>query len=386
MGVLQLKLWVWVTSVALLLLCSPQYPAFAQENILEEIAGETQADVTDENSTPDNQKNADILIAPVPFSSPSTGPGLAGGVVAFYNPNGGPQQWVSGIGVIWTNRGSKGVAAYHNMSLNSDNIRISALASYLDANQRYFGIGYDAGSRGEAIELRNKTFETVVNAQIRVVADGLIGIRFRVMTNDARATNEVEFTPSPPKEQLSSTLVMLGPTFTFDTRDSASQPRQGLLGSASWLFGMKALGHSFRHQKLTLSGSAYLPLSPKTVLATNARLCSATGQVPFYDLCLFGSNASLRGYPTGQYRDGASWAIQAELRQQLIGRWGGTVFLGVGGVARSVGQLIGSDNFLPAAGIGVRYRPFADNDIQLRLDFAIGRGSRGLYLGIGEAF
>jgi hypothetical protein len=41
---------------------------------------------------------------------------------------------------------------------------------------------------------------------------------------------------------------------------------------------------------------------------------------------------------------------------------------------------------LPAAGIGVRYRPFKNNDINLSLDFAIGKNGNGVYLGIGEAF
>jgi hypothetical protein len=34
----------------------------------------------------------------------------------------------------------------------------------------------------------------------------------------------------------------------------------------------------------------------------------------------------------------------------------------------------------------VRYRPFKDNAVQLRVDVAVGKDTRGVYLGIGEAF
>lgn len=103
-------------------------------------------------------------------------------------------------------------------------------------------------------------------------------------------------------------------------------------------------------------------------------------------MCLFGSKAALRGYPTGRYRDRASWAAQVELRRRVSKRWGGTAFLGVGGIAPSASGLLGEGNVLPAAGIGVRYLPFKDNDVHLRLDVAAGKNDYGVYLGIGEAF
>ena len=66
-----------------------------------------------------------VIFAPVPFSSPASGTGLAAGAVAFYNPNDTPHQWITGGGVVWTSRGTKGVAAFHKMASTSDRFRLN---------------------------------------------------------------------------------------------------------------------------------------------------------------------------------------------------------------------------------------------------------------------
>jgi hemolysin activation/secretion protein len=150
--------------------------------------------------------------------------------------------------------------------------------------------------------------------------------------------------------------------------------------------GHGGFGDSFEHNKLTLAGSAYIPFGTETVFATNATLCSTGGDVPYYDLCLFGSGGVLRGYLSGRYRDRASWAVQGEFRHHFTSRWGAAAFLGFGGIAPSAGDFLRNSTILPAAGVGLRYRPFKDNDIHLRLDVAVGKTEPGVYLGIGEAF
>ena len=89
---------------------------------------------------------------------------------------------------------------------------------------------------------------------------------------------------------------------------------------------------------------------------------------------------------TGRYRDKASWATQAEWRQHVSGRWGATAFVGLGGIAPSAGTIIDKGKLLPAGGIGLRYRPFRSNDVQLRVDLAAGKDDHAVYVGIAEAF
>lgn len=377
---------------AALTLAAIALPARAQMGPADEAAqaaAETpvEAEATETPAPDKKKKKTDLLFAPVPFSSPTTGAGIAGGVVAFYNPNDGPHQWVSGGGIVWTSRGSKGIGLFHKMSSADDRFRVSATASYFDARENFYGIGEEDGDRGDALDLVNKKLSLQVRAQMRAFRHGYVGIRYRLVSNDARPeADAVSSTPPPPADQLHSTLSMAGPIVAYDTRDNHDQPRRGLNLSASWIFGLTALGDSYDHDKLQLNGSAYFPVGAETILATNAALCSANGDVPYYDLCLFGSNGVLRGYPSGRYRDGASWAVQGELRHHIAKRWGGVAFVGVGGIAPQLGDLLDDGNLLPAAGIGVRYRPFKDNDVQLRLDLAVGKDAHGVYLGIGEAF
>ncbi len=331
-----------------------------------------------------------IIFAPVPFSSPSSGTGLAAGVVAFYNPNDTPHQWITGGGVVWTSRGTKGIAAFHKMASRLDTFRLNATASFLDQESHFFGIGEEAGDRGDALTLQDKQFNIKATTTLRVFPNGFAGVRYQLGTHNARSDENPDeppsLTPPPPADELDSTLSMIGPAFTYDTTDSQTQPRRGVEVDASWIFGFDLLGNTFDHDKLLTEAHAYFSVSARTVLASSAQFCSAHGDVPYYNLCMFGASADLRGYETGRYRDRSSWALQGEIRHQFKPRWGGVAFLGVGGIAPSAGDLLDDSNLLPAGGIGARYRPFKTNDVQLRVDVAVGKNDHGVYVGIGEAF
>jgi outer membrane protein assembly factor BamA len=368
-------------------------PAFAQQSPVEDpvqSAADARPAAAKAEASP-KKKKRDLLIAPVPLSSPSTGTGIAVGGVAFYNPNNEPQQWISGAGVVYTDRGTKGLAGFHSMSFGQDRLRFKGVLSYIESRNNYYGIGDAAGERDERIELRNKQLSVQLQGLMQVFPHGYFGVRYHLTTNHAHPEAPEEDAPPvstlpPPDDQLGSTLSVLGGVFTYDSRDSANQPRRGIYVNANWLFGIKALGDSFAHNKLQLAGNLYFPFGPRTVFATRATLCAAGGDVPYYDLCQFGSGPDLRGYEAGRYRDRASWALQGELRHRISSRFGGVVFFGLGGIAPSAGSILDGSDLLPAAGIGARYRPFRDNDVQLRLDVAVGKNDHGVYFGISEAF
>ena len=340
-----------------------------------------------EPGTTEPKKKRDFLIAPVPISNPASGSGVAVGALMLYNPNDAPRQWISGGGVVLTSRGTKGAGLFHSMSLSQDKMRFFALVSYFHNNAKYTGIGAEAGDRDDVLELHSNQLTAQGQALFRVFPHGYAGLRLRLA--DVNATSDADttsLTPPPPADQLNSTLFAVGPSFAYDTRDSSTQPHRGVNLSASWLFGLKGLGDSFAHNKLSLAANAYFPFGTETVFAVRGSFCAAGGDVPYYDLCQFGAGADLRGYPAGRYRDRASWAVQAELRQHIHGRWGAVGFFGLGGIAPSAGDILSRGNALPSAGLGVRYRPFKDNDLQLRVDIAIGKNDKGFNVGIAEAF
>lgn len=78
-------------------------------------------------------------------------------------------------------------------------------------------------------------------------------------------------------------------------------------------------------------------------------------------------------------------AGQAEYRVELRGRLGAAAFFGAGEVARQWANLR-SDALKPGGGAGLRFRLTKQSHINLRIDYGWGIGSRGLYLGVGEAF
>jgi outer membrane protein assembly factor BamA len=380
----------------------PGCPALAQDTLSSEVekVGEAPKQQADETAadgaragddTPgesaEKPKKVDLLVAPVPLSNPASGTGLAVGAIGFYNPNGEPRQWISGVGLIYTSRGTTGIGAYHSMSFGQDLWRLTGLISYAEAHRHYYGIGEEAGNRGDILDLVSDEFTFQVELLRRVIPHGYAGVRYRLFDTDGSPQQPSTPTlPAPPDSQLNSTQSAFGPSLAYDTRDSSLQPRRGAYITSVWLFGVRALGDSFAHNRLKMSAAGYFPLGTRTVLAVRGSLCSAGGEVPYYDLCLFGSTNDLRGYPSGRYRDRASWATQAELRQHVFNRWGAVAFFGVGGIAPSFGEIFTNGNVLPAGGVGVRYQPFRKNDVQLRLDFAAGKDEHAVYLGIGEAF
>ncbi len=370
-----------------LLALSPPDPAKELTDKLEvvsEIPGDGKVEATDEAPA---KKKSDLLIVPIPQSSPSLGFGITLAGALFYNPNEAKEPWITGLGLMRTSNKSWGVGAVHKMTLADDKFRISAFAGYADVNVKFFGIGPNAGDRNLSIELNEKGYAILLQGQMRIAENLYAGPRILYLDLGSSINVPEPLFPEAeiPRLELDTTLAEIGPTITYDRRDSSLNPRNGEVVTAAWMFGVKALGSDFSHNKFTLNGNIYRPLGKNTVIAARAAMCGVSKGGPFYDLCLYGSSSDLRGYETGRYRDRASWAAQVELRQHLFGRFGAVAFAGAGGVAPSLSDLDDS-KFLPAAGLGVRYRPSKETNINLRVDYAVGKDSSALYISVGEAF
>jgi hypothetical protein len=256
-----------------LTVCGVWAPAASAQD--QAAAGQASAPSTDEPTPPDNgKKKVELIYAPVPFASPTSGFGIAGGVVALYNPNNSPNQWVTGGGVAWTTRGTKALAVFHRMSSSTDGFRLDATASWSNQDIKFYGIGEDDGDRNDPLPLDNKTLGARANLTWRVAPRFYAGFRYRLTTNDAAPGKQDEnkppsATPPPPADQLRSTLSMIGPSVEFDTRDNHDQPRAGVDLTAVWLIGFKGLGDSYEHNKLVTEAHGYFSLSQRTVVAAS---------------------------------------------------------------------------------------------------------------------
>lgn len=341
------------------------------------------AGVTHSDAEPDKTS---FLVVPIPQSSPTLGSGITLIGSAFYNPNQSREPWVTGLGLLRTSNGSKAIGLAHKMAFNQDKFQITAFGGYADINVKFYGIGPNAGDRDLSITLKEKGYLGLLQTQMRVAKDFYVGPRFMYLDLNSSVKRENPLFPNLeiPRIEFRTVSFALGPSISYDTRDNSYNPRGEYL-TAAWLFNAKDLGSDFTYDKFTLSANVYSSLGTGTVLAGHIGLCGVSTGGPFYDLCNYGSNNDLRGYEAGRYRDRGSWATQVELRQHLFGRFGAVAFAGVGGVAPTLSDLDDS-KILPAAGAGLRFLASKATGVNLRLDYAVGKGSNAIYFSVGEAF
>jgi outer membrane protein assembly factor BamA len=272
--------------------------------------------------------------------------------------------------------------------LSHDSWRLRGLASHIDVNYDFFGIGEDAGTAGRSIPLE-QTMDFGVGSVLGRVRPGLyVGGALLAMSTKVELQSEgPPEVPVPPADISRSTLVAPGLQAELDTRDDDYWPTHGSLAKVKGWFFSEALGSSRDFQRYMGGWCWYTQFrSQGLVLATNANVLASTGDVPFYALPSVGSGEyALRGYTQGRYRDKVLVGAQAEARWHSQGRLGATLFGGFAQVAPSMGKLPDA-LVLPAGGLGVRFQMTRNYPMHLRLDYAWGRKEDLLYFSVGEAF
>lgn len=330
------------------------------------------------------------VVLPIPKSSPAIGTGLQVIAARFFKADEESQTSVLGAGAGYYSSETWFVGAGAAYNFAQDRWRITGGVGYVDAKYDFYGVGDDAGNRGIAFPINQTGTAAFAKLLRNVGADWYIGAGYRYL--DSKVGLRATIPGFPEIEEIlrvGERVVVNGPTLsgTYDTRDLNTNPRSGSYVTLEALFATtSAFGLSEDYRKITIAANRYWPLTERYVLAGRISACGATDDAPFFDLCLYGVNNDLRGYTAGRYQDLRSIATQAELRAQFTPRWGGAVFAGVGQVAPTFGD-INSGNWLPAAGLGIRWMAAQEHKVNVRADVAWGRDEGALfYLSIGEAF
>ena len=340
-------------------------------------------EVRDAEGGPDERQ---VVVVPIPQTDPALGAGLTAVAMMLYRPEGAADPWTTGAGALYTDSRSWAVGGFQRANLLEGRLRLTGLAGYGDFNIDFYGVGGDAGSSGRSVGLNQSGATVMAQSLWEVAPDWFVGPRLRVVS--IRTTLTTPVIPAlgidPADLEIEGVSASLGISTEYDTRDSEYGPRQGVYGTAEWMRATEALGSDFEYDHLQASLNAYRPLGPETVLAGRAYYCSASEDAPFFDLCLFGAHNDLRGYSSGQYRDHEMYAVQVEVRRHLFGRLGAVAFAGVGGI--SPDRSWDEATTLPAAGVGLRFEASREYRVNLSVDVAVGDGSSGLYVYLGEAF
>ncbi len=182
------------------------------------------------------------------------------------------------------------------------------------------------------------------------------------------------------------TVSGLGLILNWDTRDNIFTPSRGNQFQVSIVVNAKMLGSSFDFTSVKADFRKYVPgLYPGHAAAFQFLYQSATGAPPFYRYAMIGGDSIMRGYYMGRYRDKYLIALQAEYRLPLWRRFGFVAFAGLGNVGPALDR-ISLSKAKYSTGFGLRYKLSPQEGANVRVDFAFGKGSTGLYFTAGEAF
>ncbi len=288
--------------------------------------------------------------------------------------------------LVYTAKSQSFVRLNPEVYLHNGRTRLDLALTYQNMPTSYFGVGNPAGlDRDEADALEeeytNRRFALSGTALFTVTGALRAGASARFATDSLR---DVE-----PGGDLAGGIVRgwaggdvagLGPMLEWDSRDAVFAPAAGAWYRVWMRAHRDVLGSDYAFEHYALDLRRYYTIRVGHVLALQAAAESLRGDVPFYELAAL----PLRGLYQGVFVDRMAASLQAEWRFPARGRFGATVFAGVGGVGKTVADVNPVD--LWAAGAGVRYLLNRAERITLRLDVGVSPLGVFPYFMVMEAF
>ena len=343
----------------------------------------------DQNAKAKKPKRGQLVIAPIPATSPAVGTGLilVLGYVFKLNQDDklSPPSVIGAVGAF-TNNGSRGGGVGGRLYFGENKYQTTFAVGKGRVNYDFFGIGRLPNTPGVSVEIHQSGTIFFGEFLRNVWKNVFVGPRYQHRKLSARIGGERTVGGFEiPELDLQAATVAIGIHVQRDLRDSTFYPTKGSLFNFTGDFFDQAWGSKRQYQTYKLSYSGYRALGEKQVFAYTGMICSANQNVPFYDLCFYGTNNYLRGYTGGEFQNRRMFATQAEFRRELKGRFGVVAFGGVGSIARRWNDFR-SDQLLPAGGAGLRFTLDKKNHINYRIDWAVGRSGHTLTIGVGEAF
>jgi len=251
----------------------------------------------------------------------------------------------------------------------------------------YFGVGPNA-LKEDKITV-NSDYILIRERVLRKVANNLftgIEIDFQKIYNVT--LDKGNSTLPDPKGSAGTKTFGLGTGLVYDDRHNALNVRKGHFGEIAFMSYSPRLGSDYKFNSLSIDGRLYRTIRKNQVLAGQVFGQFVSGDIPFNQLALLGSEGLMRGYYYGRYRDKNYIAAQAEYRFlpfSFSKRIGAAAFVSAGSVAPAIKEF-SAKNILPSAGLGLRYLVFPKKDIFLRFDVGFTKEGPAFYIYTGEAF
>lgn len=190
--------------------------------------------------------------------------------------------------------------------------------------------------------------------------------------------------PDGSSQDASQVALGLGFTFTYDSRDFATNAYKGHylnLQQLGFMPGVNKYGFFTTDVKY----QTYAPLWKKCTLAfqVHGRFNYGNDVIPWIRLASTGNQGMGRGYFFGQYRDNNVMETQLELRQRLIWRLGVVAWVGAINIFKDFNHIY-MRHTLPTYGFGLRWE-FKPR-VNVRVDWGFTKTGNSIVFNIGEAF
>ncbi|MGB5271127.1 BamA/TamA family outer membrane protein [Eudoraea sp.] len=341
-------------------------------------------------------KNSKTFVAvPLITNNPTMGTGFGGLGMYFFklkkDDEGSPPSLISLYGIYSTNN-SYLIAPFGRFFWNEDKNRATFGIGTLKINNDFL---YE--EQGNDLRLVYSELRTFVSAEYsrKVIGDFYLGLLYLGTKTsykfDQGSDEENEFTKDFFEQNgiQDNFVSSIGLNFSFDNRDYPYYPTRGLSFSVRPKLNADWLGSDNNYVDTDYSFNYFYSFKENQILAFDLSGGFAFGDVPFDGYQNYGVRNSLRGYQTGKYKGRYMIALQAEYRWRFYRKWGAVFFAGTGSIwgNENNGEEEFEREWLPSAGMGVRYMVSKAKKINIRLDYALGvDGNEGFYFGVMEAF
>ena len=334
---------------------------------------------------PESGDDGHWVVAPLPFRNELLGIGIVVGAGYLYGASANDanaRHSIAGGAGMYAEGGSWAALAAHRGYWSEQRYRTTvALAT---GDLLYHG-ELESGGAENKLAVGQELSGGLVQGAVRIGANGWLGAGFLRGTTDVRIRNStppfVADLLAPAQIDISNLLL----NGELDSRDNDLYPRSGQYAQAEALVAREDLGADTNYHSLELEWNGYRRFGEDHVLALRVAGKIVDGDAPFFALAWFGSGVDLRGYTPGRYIGESMVALQGEWRWQATPRWGFVAFGGTGKVSGALGE-IDTGAWLPAGGVGVRFRLVKALPLNMRADFAWGRDDSTFSLAVGESF
>lgn len=340
-----------------------------------------------------------VTVLPAVSANPSVGLllGVSGNAVTRLGPPLATNLTVLSASLNFTTKNQMNLLLRSDVYFPRNRLKLEGDWRYLDTNQPTYGLGpaQPSAARADMDFKLLRLYETVF---FSVGPHTLVGPGYHLDRHFDIVDRNAVSGPTPFLEynggQAVTTTTASGLSFNVlhDSRANPINPLGGMLIDVSFRSFPTWLGSDQAWQSLQGDVRVYtrLPGQRRQILALWGYAWLTFGTAPYLDLPAIGwdyANRTGRGYAQGRIRGTDLLYAEAEYRITLSrnGLWGAAAFFNLTSASAPGARTLPSPD--PGGGVGLRVKLNKHSDTNITLDFGFGaQGSRGLFLGTGEAF